>query len=1483
MHEGGSANRRGVAALCWRAIASVAFLFGTLGVATAQAVSSANVAAAASVCGIAPPPVTTTTTTVAPPATAAPPEPTTTTTTVPPEPTTTTVQPEPTTTTATTAPPEPTTTTTTAGEGDSGHRSPRGARTVVAPTPPPPTPGCLQFSASTVARDANGNGVLEPGEEFTLSLPVANIGGSRLDDVDFDLTVPSGLHYLSGPSRAAGRAMDGSELSGSQLHLHLGDVLPGSRVENTTAVFAVDTAIAIVGGQLAVSLTITGLATDVLSGERLRLEQRAEAIVVQRVDLATSITAPAEFPSGGGVSYGVRVTNTSTTTAPAAKVVVSFSTGFTGISVASGPTCQIAGLEATCGLGDLAPGASVTLTVAANLPIAPDGTKATVSAASSSAIFDSNSANDIASASGPIASKTDLSIVRTTSGSAVAGATLNYTLRVSNAGPLTARDVVVADQLPTGFSVTSVGSGCRVLDRNIKCAVDTVAPGQSVNINVAGALSPDIGNGALLVFAADVGSAVPDAVVSNNVVASSVIATALAHLTSRVDVGAVVAGAPASAAITVSNAGPSAARQVVIDTRLSDLLDGISVTGGTASTSASCVTTVGRVLCTLASLEPGDTAHIVVQGVVRSSAGTAPGGLAATTTVTSATPDPSPPPAANATAAVASAADLVVAVIPPASLVAGRTVAASVVVRNVGPSDAAATTVVVTVDQALVRPIVGSADIACTASADATTWTCAIGPLRSGERITISVSGALAATAAADSTVQITASALSSTVDPDPRNNTDSQRTTVTTSANLSVTATPFGPVVAGQSDGVLSTITIRNDGPSRAADVELTAALPAGLASGFPIVTRNQLACTVDGSTLRCTAATLDAGASISVDVRLAARSDVKLGSPFNLDVRVRSATPDEVATDDEVLLAAAVDVQANLVATLGNLPSSVIAGTTTTALEIRVVNAGPSDATGGMFSLNLPAGTSASATTTSGGTCSSSGQALLCRLGVLAGRSGETSVAVVIATGFDLPQDSKLDLTYSVGADSKLVDTGDDSGTRSFSIDTRSALVATVTDPGKVVAGGQVTLTGVVTANGPSLSRRVVALFSLPSDLLVAKVTPSAGSCVESGRDVTCQFDNLKPGEQVSVAVSGSVNTDLLDATALPFTLSAESSTKDPVGAASSRIANVALKSVAIANLVANGTGPASSVQAGRAAAYQVGVSNVGLSTARDVQLIITVPTSLNSVSVTGSGMVCTFTGANEARCSLAALGAGATATAQVDGVVRVTDGDPNSVPLQYRVVSATTDAAAADNTGSVTTAISGEAPTKVQQESNPSTQVGRSLVMEADIANPRAEVARNVVIVESLPVGMQFKTATVTNGDCNFAEAARSVTCTIEALQPSETAKLKVTTLVKDAPKADQSFGQSLSVYDSENPQTTSGTSAPPTARATSPKLAAGTKALIVKSSRPRLLAQTLTQTVPLLAGLILSIVFGVMLFRWVRAGRGRGFGGTRLASI
>ena len=224
----------------------------------------------------------------------------------------------------------------------------------------------------------------------------------------------------------------------------------------------------------------------------------------------------------------------------------------------------------------------------------------------------------------------DLSITKTDSPDPVtAGNQLTYTLTVNNAGPSDAQNVVVTDTLPaevTLVSVTSSQGGCAALP----CNLGTITSGGFATVTITVTVNSDVTTSPLS-NTADVTSSTSDPDGTNNSSTSStaVNTSADVSITKADSPDPVTAGNQLTYTLTVNNAGPSDAQNVVVTDTLPAEVTLVSVTSSQGGCAA--------LPCSLGTITSGGSATVTITVTVN--IGTF-GTLTNTASVTSDTNDP---------------------------------------------------------------------------------------------------------------------------------------------------------------------------------------------------------------------------------------------------------------------------------------------------------------------------------------------------------------------------------------------------------------------------------------------------------------------------------------------------------------------------------------------------------------------------------------------------------------------------------------------------------------------------------------------------------------------------------------------------------------------------------------------------------------------------------------------------------------------------
>jgi len=213
---------------------------------------------------------------------------------------------------------------------------------------------------------------------------------------------------------------------------------------------------------------------------------------ISKVDSTDPITA------GLTLTYTLVITNHGPAPASNVQVVDALPDGVTFVSATASQGLCNSGV--TCDLGDLAVGATATITVVVTVD-SDQINNLTNLARVSASNPDRDDANNQASQTTAVNEVADLGIAKTGPSTATPGNAISYQIVVSNTGPSDAQSVVVTDTLPSALqsATASASQGSCNIDgsNNLTCTLGSLAAGASatvdlnatVNANVTGTIT----------------------------------------------------------------------------------------------------------------------------------------------------------------------------------------------------------------------------------------------------------------------------------------------------------------------------------------------------------------------------------------------------------------------------------------------------------------------------------------------------------------------------------------------------------------------------------------------------------------------------------------------------------------------------------------------------------------------------------------------------------------------------------------------------------------------------------------------------------------------------------------------------------------------------------------------------------------------------------------------------------------------------------
>jgi uncharacterized repeat protein (TIGR01451 family) len=1253
----------------------------------------------------------------------------------------------------------------------------------------------------------------EPGQSFSYTVTVSNrntAGTSAAHNITVTDTVPAGV-VVDPASVSGGGALSGAHpttgggvlawtLPGS---LAKGASMPGLSYTVTLAPSGSVTAAALVN-----TARITGYDSLPAAGRHYTGSTGTATITPYFPRVTTTKSTPAGSTAYIGESFSWLVTVRNTGSGVAYQVAStdtlppnwSYDAGSARVSVAGGPasvlepTVSSSGAVQTLswtGLGALNPTAALTIAFTATpqpgvsgapgVGLAISHTNTATSTAQDATGASANGAGAYTAGPGSVVARVasaDVSLTKVVNAAPVAGGSGSWTLTVRNTGPNPATGpFTVTDQftnpLPSGVSAISAsgaGWSCSTA-APISCqrtaAGDTLASGAAFPVITIGySVDPSKPDGSTLSSTATVSARTQDPNPSNNSATASATVQAAADLAIAASLASpqLIAGAPASYQLVVTNSGPSTA---VGPISVVAALPAGSSFGSASGAGWSCdPIPAGTVAATLHCAMPGPLnvgAAAAALSVTVTIASSQTGPVTSTASVSAPTADPTPVNNVDVqTDTPVVRADLVIQKLHLTDpFVAGSQADYQIQVRNAGESDASAVEVSDTLPAGLSYSSFSSTD---------PNWSCSA----TGQQVSCGYSAALVAGASSSLTLSVnlapdfegpasnTATVSASTPDPVPGNNSDVDDSSVSQVADLAITASHTGNATAG--DLLSFRLAVSNSGPSGVAGpVTVLDSLPAGMSfssatgpgwsCGYTSATR-VLSCALAGGL----AAGADAG-PLDVVVRL--NSDVGPATIANT-ATVSSGTGDPALADNsstdqiQVLTSAALSLTKVL-----STPTPVLAGTTA-SFVLSAHNAGPSDASSVVVTDTLPAQLSLQSYTGSGWTCSVAGQSVVCGRDQLA--AGTTAPDLVLSTMVS----ASTPVTLPAGTATLLNNAAIESGTAGsranpspVQVPVRAeAGLALVTEPTRPqaqageTAGWQLT----VSNTGPSDSAAPITVTNtLPGYqsylssgggwTCSAGPAPSPPSATEH-QSVTCVLNQSLAAGATAPALQLQVQLDPL-APAGTQTNQAVASSPTPGTPASDSATMVVGKSAELSlSMLHTGNG-----QVGEVLDFTLRVHNAGPSTAGQLTISDPLPAGLSFVSGTGDGWTCTASADQLVSCALSDLLVTGADSAEL--VLRVLVDAPAYPGVTNLATVGSSDPALAGSASASATdrlLVDPSAQLAITSEYQGDLSVGQAASYLITVTNTGPTASPGPIrVTDTLPAGLSYRAATGAGWSC------------------------------------------------------------------------------------------------------------------------------------
>jgi uncharacterized repeat protein (TIGR01451 family) len=276
------------------------------------------------------------------------------------------------------------------------------------------------------------------------------------------------------------------------------------------------------------------------------------------------------------------------------------------------------------------------------------------------------------------------------------------------------------------------------------------------------------------------------------------------------------------------------------------------------------------------------------------------------------------------------------------------------------------------------------------------------------------------------------------------------------------------------------------------------------------------------------------------------------------------------------------------------------------------------------------------------------------------------------------------------------------------------------------------------------------------------------SSPDCAPIVTLLNCPLGDLITNETVTVTILVDVYSDTLGLISSLATVFSNTPDPDSTNNSSVELTNVA----AWSELGISKTGIANEVIAGTDFTYTLSVTNGGPSLARNVVVTDSLPSGVTLVSaVDDNGIECI--GVTELNCNLGLMAAGSVSTVTI--VVSVDSSTTGILLNSAGVTSDSTDPNPANDEASETTAVISEADLSVtKSDSIDPITAGTTLTYLLTTTNEGPSDGSNVVVTDTLPLGVFLVSATPSQGeDC--VPGLGTVTCALGDLDNGESANV------------------------------------------------------------------------------------------------------------
>ena len=1176
-------------------------------------------------------------------------------------------------------------------------------------------------SADLVTTNTVNSSNVNIGDTVTYTLTVTNNGPSAATSITLIDKLPTGVTYVSDTSSGAYVSTSGIWTIGT---------LANGASKSINILATVDAS----SGGKTITNVISQTASATQADTTTASDDLSSSFNVISNDLITNLTVDKASPNEGDtIIYTLTVKNNGPSTATGVSITDNLPTGVRYVShnTVNGTFNSGAGIWS---IGNLTKSSLATLTISATVNNGTAGTTITNTTLSASADYkDPNTANNTSSASITVGNSADIVVTNNVDNATPnVGDTVTFTITVTNNGPSLVKNLVIKNTLPNGltYGIVTPGNGTWT---SPNWTINALASGITETLTIKAIVGSNTGGQHLTNTVSNSQTQTDSNLTADDFDATVTVTSANLVTTKTVNNSTPNEGDAVRYTISVTNNGPNNATGV----SLTDILP----TGITYSNDdASGTYNVGSGIWTIGNLANGATIKLNIDATV--DAGKGGSSIVNVTTAAKGNQTDQTTVGDNLSASISvSSAELVTIInVDNGTPSEGELITYSITVNNQGSSDA--TNVLLTSN--LPSGVTFDSFVAPTGTnfnKGSGLWT--LGNISAHTTKTLLIKATVNIATGGTKITNTTTAATGDQSDPNAVLDTLSNTITVSNTADIVVSKT-VNNSTPNVGDTVTYTITVENKSGAQVNNFVLTDVLPNGLTFGTVTVTKGSW------TSPNWNIATLNVNDVQTLKVN--AKVDPGAGGLSLTNTISHTQTQIDLNTSAD-------DVSETIIVTNADLVTALSVDNDTPnerdiiQYSLKITNNGTSDATGISLIDNLPTGiTYVSHTASSGVYNVGSGE--WNGLSLTNSNSATLTITAMVNSGTGGTTITNTSTT-ATGNQSDPTTVGD---ITSVAVNVTSSNLVTVksVNNAKPNEGDTIIYTIQVTNNGTSEATNVSLTDKLPKG--VTYVTDDASGNYNNTTGLWTIGTIANAGiKTINITATVDSGTGISQTAIVNTSTAAKGDQSDPTIVGDVLSAQINVPSV---NLTTNLTVNNATPNEGNTIVYTISVVNNGPSDGTNVSLKDQLPSGVTYVSDDGSGAYNNTTGI----WSIGSFANGITKTLKITATVDVGQGGNT---ITNRTSAAKGNESDSDNsTDSLSAAINVTSSDLITQKTvstsgvNGNTYEGEVITYTITVFNNGASEATNVSLTDNLPVGVTYRSHSVSSGIYNIGSGYWSI---------------------------------------------------------------------------------------------------------------------------